>query len=192
MINMEEQTPTPLTKHERKELKKKLKQEQVLAKEERRDIKKKKKKFITLLIIFLLVAGLGYVIFALSTGGKTQSYSKGEVHWHAKLKVFICGTQVEMPAPPGEHELGLPLLHTHQDRLIHIEGTVWKPEDIMLGKYMQAIGKNFKEDSLLDKKNGDLCNTTQGKVKLFANGKEDPALTQYVIKDGDEYELHFE
>ena len=121
-----------------------------------------------------------------------EPYSKGQVHWHATLKVFVCGEEKLMPAPVGEHHLGLPLLHTHADRLIHIEGTILNPEEITLGKYMGVIGQNFKDDELLDKKNGDLCNDQPGKVKLLVNGKENDQLTQHVIKDGDDYILRFE
>ena len=119
-------------------------------------------------------------------------YSGGSIHWHATIKVFVCGEEYQLPAPQGGHHLGLPLLHTHEDRLIHIEGTIWKPEEITLGKYMEVIGENFKDDELIDKKNGDACDGQPGKVKLMANGKEDSMLSQYVIKDGDKYELRFE
>ena len=57
---------------------------------------------------------------------------------------------------------------------------------------MNVIGQNFKNDELLDKKNGDLCNGQPGKVKVLVNGKENSQLKNYVIKDGDKYEVQFE
>ena len=187
---MEEQ-PKELTKHEKKELKKQLKLEKQQKKEERVKNKSKKKTILTWSIVLVSVVGVIFLIVFLMNG-ENGTYSKGQVHWHAELKVFLCSTYVEMPAPFGEEHLGQPLLHTHSDRLIHIEGTVRKAEDITLGKYMELIGKNFQDDSLLENKNGDLCNTTEGRVKLYVNNVKNSLLTRYVIKDGDKYELRFE
>ena len=188
---MEEQTQV-LTKRERKELRKQQKEQERLGKEEKTAFKKRNKRIVSwsvsLIIIFLIVYG----IYFLFSGEKIESHSNGEVHWHSRLNVFVCGNEVLMPSPSGEHHVGLPLLHTHEDRLIHIEGIVWKPEDITLGKYMEAIGRNFKGNELLDKKNGNVCNNLPGKVKFFVNGKENFELTNYVIKDGENYELRFE
>ena len=151
------------------------------------------KRIITWSIAVIIVIAIIYFLVQFQ-GNEPNSgpYSKGQIHWHASLKVFICGEEQQMPVPIGQSHLGTPLLHTHEDKRIHIEGTVWKPEDITLGKYMGAIGKNFKDDQLLDKKNGDLCSEQPGKVKLFVNGKESPELTNFVIKEGDKYELRFE
>ncbi len=140
---------------------------------------------IVIVIVFLFMQFQG-------NGPNSGPYSKVQIHWHATLKVFICGEEKQMPVPIGQSHLGTPLLHTHEDRRIHIEGTVWKPEDITMGKYMDAIGLNFRDDQLLDKKNGDLCSEQPGKVKLFVNKKESPELANYIIKEGDNYELRFE
>ena len=131
-----------------------------------------------------------------STDGNSNSgpYTSGPVHWHASLDTFICGEKVLVPeeAPLGEHMLGLPLLHTHADRLIHIEGQVWKKEDIALGRYIDVIGEKFSNEQILDKKNGDLCDETPGKVNMFVNGKENLEFRDFVPKDGDKIEIKFE
>ncbi len=154
--------------------------------------KYQKRKIRNYIIAILTIFIISYFIFLFVSSEKTTSHSKGPVHWHSRLRVAICNEGVLMPAPAGEHHIGLTLLHTHKDRLIHIEGTVWKPEEITLGKYMEAIGKNFKGDELLDKKNGDLCDNKPGKVRLMVNGIENSELTHYVIKDNEDYELKFE
>lgn len=179
-------------RRQRQEEKKRQREEERQTREQERKKSKKKKRVILWAAIVVVVAASGYLIAALASQEKVVPYSKGQVHWHAKLRVFMCGEEKLMPSPFGSEHLGTPLLHTHDDRLIHIEGTVWKPEDIMLGKYMGAIGQNFKDEELIDKRNGDLCNGVPGKVKLFVNGKENPSLTRYIIQDDDEYELRFE
>jgi len=185
-----------LSRHERQQLKRQQREQEREQHEQQQESKQKRKKLLLWSLGVIILIGIGYIVLSLpekpETPKQTGPYSKGQVHWHAALKVFVCGEEKLMPAPTGEHHLGLPLLHTHADRLIHIEGTVWKPEEINLGKYMDAIGQNFKDDELLDKKNGDLCNSTPGKVKLLVDGKENSLLTQYVIKDGENYMLKFE
>ncbi len=189
---MEGSSVDNLTKKQKRELKKKQKELKKLEKEKKVVSKKRNKKILTYLILIFLLAFVGYFIFILITGEKAESYTKGSVHWHSRLKVFICGEEIKMPAPKGEHHVGLPLLHTHEDRLIHIEGIVWKPGDITLGKYMEAIGKNFKDNELLEKGNGASCNGKSGKVKLLVEGVENIELTNYVIKNDEDYELRFE
>lgn len=184
------------TRRERYELRKQQREQEREQREQQHESKQKRKKILWWSLGVIIVIGIGYIVLSLpekpETPKQTGPYSKGQVHWHATLKVFVCGEEKLMPAPLEGHHLGLPLLHTHEDRLIHIEGTIWKPEEINLGRYMDAIGQNFKDDELLDKKNGDLCNNLPGKVKLYVDGKENNQLTNYVIKDGDTYEVRFE
>ncbi len=187
-----------MTRRERRELKEQKKEQERLGKEKQFAMKEKRKSILIWSSVAVLVVLLGYATFSLSSsGGKEQPdysdpYSKGQVHWHAVLRVFVCGEEKLMPAPIGESHLGQPLLHTHEDRRIHIEGVVQRPEEITLGKYMTVIGQTFKDDELLEKKNGDLCDGKPGKVKLLVDEKESADLTQHVIKDGESYELRFE
>ena len=190
-----EQPTEPLSRHERQQQKKQQREQEQQQKEKLQTAKQRKKNIMIGSVITIVVLGMTAFFIMLpdnETSKPQQPYSGGAVHWHATLKVFLCGEEKLMPAPVGEHHLGLPLLHTHEDKLIHIEGTVWKPEEIFLGRYMEVIGQNFKDTELLDKKNGDLCNGTPGKVKLIANGEESPLLTRYSVKDGDKFELRFE
>jgi hypothetical protein len=189
---MEENTITRREKQEQRKLRKGQGQQ---AKQQQKTSRQGKKKgmFITLGIV--MGAAIVYGIFTLGTGEKP--YSDGQVHWHASLDVFICGERYALPSPTvgnlhGEPFLGIPLLHTHEDKRIHIEGVIYKPEDITLGRYMEVIGLNVEDDELLDKKNGDLCNGQPGKVKLLVNGKESKEGPNRVIADGGIYELRFE
>lgn len=169
-----------------------------MTKEGREEIKdlrvksKKNKKFVIYLIIGILFLGVAYGSYSLLSNSYQESYTKGDVHWHATVSVFICGDEMDMPVPFGDDEIGTPLLHTHKDGLIHIEGKVWKKEDITLGKYFEALGSKFINNQILNYKNGDLCNDKPGEVKLFVNEEENFELSNYVIKDGDEYKVRFE
>ena len=149
---------------------------------------------ITLIAIALLIYGISSI--AKSSG----TYSPGQVHWHADLKITVCGENIPLPKPTagggtvhGESFIGIPFMHLHDEPQIHIEGTIKKAEDITLGRFMDVIGMNFKDTELLDKKNGDLCpGGKAGIVKLRVNGKESSELTRHVIVDGEEYEIKFE
>jgi len=182
-----------LSRAARKKLKKQAKLKEQQEKEDRIDTKAKKKKIIGWSIASVIgIAVIGFIIFFFSTLESTGPYSGGQVHWHSRITVFVCGDRYTMPAPPSNVHLGKPLLHTHDDKLIHVEGTVYKPGEITLNAYMDAIGLVFEDNQLLKKTNGDLCDGKPGKVKLFVNGEENQELAAYVIKDDEDYELKFE
>jgi len=167
-------------------------------KEERKEIKslrvksKKNKKIFMYLVIGILFLGVAYGGYSLFSNSYKESYTKGVVHWHATISVFTCGEEIDMPTPFGDDHIGSPLLHTHSDKLIHVEGKVWKKEDITLGKYFEVIGLKFTDEQILNYKNGDLCGDGPGEVKLWVNEEENFELSNYVIKDDDEYKLRFE
>lgn len=153
---------------------------------------KNNKKIVKYSAILLFSILFIYLIYFLVSNSYQESYTKGPVHWHATVRVFTCGIERELPKPSGEDELGSPLLHTHEDGLIHIEGKIWKKEDITLGKYFEVIGLRFTDEQILNYKNEDLCKNRNGKVKLFVDDQENFELNNYVIKDGDKYEIRFE
>ncbi len=147
---------------------------------------------VSLIVIALIIYGINNII------QNSGTYSQGQVHWHADLKVTVCGEDYPLPKPTGGSVHGQPfvgsiLMHLHNEPQIHVEGTIKKAEDITVGKFMEGIGLNFKETELLDKKKGDLCpDGKAGTVKLLVNGKESLELARKVIMDGEEYELRFE
>lgn len=191
-VEQEKVNAEPLSRAARKKLKKQARDKDQQEKTALLVAKTKKKKLLMWSITSVaILAIIGFFIFLFS-GETTGPFSGGEVHWHASVKVLLCGIQQSLPAPQPNAHLGSPLLHTHDDKQIHVEGTVWKAEDITLGKYMSAIGLTFTNDKLLDKENGDLCDGKLGKVKLFVDGKENTELASYVIHDKESYELRFE
>lgn len=190
-----------LSRHEQKELKReerdRLRDEKEHAKSRSRFTKNLVRYGSIALVVVALVAG----IFVLGKddvdGGavKEQPYTSGQVHWHASLEVFTCGRFREMPKPigAGDAHLGSPLLHTHKDGLIHIEGRIYRKQDIMLGKYMDNLDVKFDEDSIMDYVNGDGCNDgKENKVRMQVNGKENFEFRNYVINDGDKIVIKYE
>jgi len=188
-----------LTKNERRQLKLQEKRDAKVSMHGQEIKKEKSNKMllyagIALAIIILLVIFLNLPRTEpvdLVTGN--LSFPLGNIHWHATPMVYICGENVPTPiSTPGRH-LGSNLLHTHDDRLAHIEGNVSSPEQITIGAFMANIGLRFSETDLVDKKNGDSCpNGEAGTVKLLVNGVENSQLANYVLRDGDNLEMRFE
>ncbi len=181
------------SKREERELKK-LQKEQEREKIQAAIAQKKQvKKIATYTIIILIVGGFGYLFYYLSSN-KIQPYTQGPVHWHVDVILELCGQREDLPRVGiGEHHRGLPLLHTHDDNKIHIEGQVFKKEDIALGKFMKAVGAPFSNTTIMDKSNGMVCENTgkQGTVKMFVNDVPNDQFRAYVPKDGDAIKIVF-
>ena len=137
---------------------------------------------------WLLLLVLVGILFA----GCVSPPTKNVVHWHAKVNIEICGIHKDLPKiPPGQGHLGSPLLHTHDDNIVHLEGDI-KNQDITIGKFMDVIGLDFSETSFMGKSNGDDCNGSPGKWKMFLNLQESNLFRDYVVSDGDTVLLTFE
>lgn len=164
-------------------------------KEKQVQSKRMKQAFWYGLVIIAVVLAVYGITSTVQSGG---TYSRGQVHWHADLKLMVCGEDIPLPKPTGGSVHGQPfigsiLMHLHNEPQIHVEGTIKKAEDITLGKFMEGIGLNFKETELLEKKNGDVCpDGNSGMVQLLVNGQLNEGLTRHVIVDGEKYEIRFE
>jgi hypothetical protein len=110
------------------------------------------------------------------------------VHYHAKLSVEVNGKEEEIPQGIGlisgmEHPHQM---HTHEkDQIVHVEipGRVHEDE-MRLMNFFKVWGKEFTASSLL----GVVATPTQ-KVFMMVNGKDEPLLGNYPIKDGDEIKI---
>ncbi|MBS3145475.1 hypothetical protein J4414_01600 [Candidatus Woesearchaeota archaeon] len=194
-----------LSKKERKKLEKQQRKEAFIAGRDKTKKGRKIKNIALLAVILLILGGIAYLIFGsikenspitgAAIGDDSELFpTKGQIHWHADLDVEICGEKQDLPNPFGNEHLGSPLLHTHDDERIHVEGSVRKASDITLEKYLSNIGvKNDREErDILKTKDGDLCKGKEGKWALLVNGKEDERFLDYSIRDGDRYLLKFE
>ncbi len=184
---------------------KKLRQEERDKAREQQETIKTKARFTKNIVkyggILVVIVAIIVAVVAFNRNGvdgnavKEKPYTSSQVHWHASLQVFTCGNYREMPKPVGADDahLGQPLLHTHKDGLIHIEGRVYRKGDIALGKYMDNIGVKFDSDKILDYVNGDGCKDgKENTVNMKVNGKENSELRDYVIQDGDKIEVRYE
>lgn len=107
------------------------------------------------------------------------------VHMHAGVDIWICGEHKDLPhagneTTHGKKFLGIHLMHTHDDNVIHIEGVINKYEDITLGRFFDAINVPFAEDKILNVTNGDMCNGKPATLKMFVNHKENAEFKNYV------------
>jgi len=161
-----------LTSHEKREQEKRVQEEERLKKAAELELKQTRKNYLwmalTLLILIAFAVLIGYFM-----KHRPQTYSNGEVHWHALIDITICGEHKDLPRgipqANGEVMLGNELLHTHDDNVLHIEGQIRKKEDIALGKFFDIIKVPFDKDKIMDKKNGDLCDGKPGTLKMYVN-----------------------
>jgi hypothetical protein len=140
----------------------------------------KKLKPVTKTILFFSIVAtviLPTVYLAASTIYLNNiSSSKGPVHWHADFEIWTCGQEIELKDPVGlSNKLGTPTLHEHNDKRIHLEGVVVKPEDASVGRFFQVIGGSLTPTSFtiptnageLSWHNGMLCNGQEAQVQVF-------------------------
>lgn len=189
-----------LTRRERRRLEREQRRQQAIESGKNRRSSAKRNRLAMYSVIILVIAGLSYGTFSLATSAPPAANNangyqlpSGPVHWHATLSIYICGELRSIPTPVGQQHLGSPLLHTHEDALIHIEGVVTSPSDITLGKFFDFIFVKFSQTEIMDRKNGDACpNDQQGSVRMSVNGIPSAEFRDYVVMDGDRIEIRFE
>lgn len=105
--------------------------------------------------------------------------SKNGIHWHAELKIFVKGKEIEVPANIGIGVIHNPL-HTHDtDGIIHMEfNRIVRENDLKLGKFFEVWRKKF--------------DSNEGKIKMLVNGKENNEFEDYAMRDGDKIEIRYE
>lgn len=147
-------------------------------------------------IVFALIVGPA-LISSLYLGGHTIyensiSATKGPVHWHADYQVWLCNERIDLIDPKGLlNNVGIPLLHEHNDDRMHIEGTVMDLQHVSLGSYFDAIGGTLSDSEISYKgndklhvyKNGDKCpgEVVEGTLQVYVNGKKEQNPSRYVL-----------
>ena len=121
-------------------------------------------RIVRVVIIAVVIAGGGYGIWRLgknepfrNDNAPAATYTDAPVHWHAAFEVELCGQKQDFSSYGATTHAGSPLLHTHGDGVIHIEGRVIQKQDIALGKFFDGIEVPFDRDRIMNKKNGDTC-----------------------------------
>ena len=142
-------------------------------------------RFIPWLIVLAIIVGVFFAIKSASKGAPQAetAYTSGPVHWHAAMKLSVCGTPRELPGPKDGSMVGPMLYHHHGDNTWHIEGRIFKKEDIALGKFFDVHSIPFDRDRLLDKKNGDTCpDGRPGEVQMFVTGAPNTGFRDYIAQ----------
>ena len=143
--------------------------------------------------LVLIVGVVGAIVYGVRHSGDGASqpqseqatYTDAPIHWHGAFEVDLCGKKQDFSSYGGsDHHAGLPLLHTHGDGVIHIEGRIIQKEDIALGRFFDSINIPFDHDKIMDKKNGDVCpggaSGKPGSVKMFVNGTPNNEFRDFV------------
>lgn len=146
-------------------------------------------------LCFWIIA-FSVVLPTLYLGGHTvyeniSSITKGPVHWHADYELWVCEKKLELIKPDSyfKNKVGTPLLHSHRDDRIHIEGVVGNFPEMELGNYFKVIGGELSETNLIyptaegavSVNNGDKCGQETGTLKVYANGKKVENPESYLI-----------
>ncbi len=170
-----------MTRQQRKMLKKQ-EQEKVQASAASGGFRVQKKYIVWMIVLVVLIGGAIYGWKYLKATTPEALYTANPVHWHAKFEVELCGQKQDFSSyGAGSSHAGSPLLHTHGDEIIHIEGQVIKKEDIALGKFFDDINVLFDQGRIMDKKNGDECSPGKtGQVKMFVNDKPNDEFRNYI------------
>lgn len=154
------------------------------------------KKFLFLAIV--LVTLIPTLIMSASTVYiNSVSSSGGPVHWHADIEVWNCGSEFNLKDPIGlSNKIGTSTLHEHNDKRIHLEGVVLRPEDASIGNFFHVIGGSLKSDAfsvptnygLFSVANGGKCNSGVGTVQVFVyRTDKDNYYTQEKVANPQEY-----
>ncbi len=179
-----------LSRHGKKELKIKQREENQISKEKTESSKKLKNditKYTIIAAVVLLIIFGGYYLI-IKPLNDFKPYTSGFIHWHANYEVYLCGERQDFTKGYDfeEDHIGTLQLHTHNDNVIHIEDKVQKKEDIAIGHFFDNIRIPFSETQIMNKKNGDLCSDGKtGKVHMYINGVENFEFRNFILRKCD-------
>lgn len=106
--------------------------------------------------LFTLIV-LVTVVTTFTLGGATVAHNvnsptAGPVRWGADYQLWACGNQLDLRDPRGllGDRTGTPTLYEKNDGRIHYDGTPGNlPDDASLGKFMQVVGGEISDSSLV-------------------------------------------
>lgn len=126
----------------------------------------------------MALAILGGVVWLTKSTPQDQIVSRGGLHWHAQLAIYIKGEKQEIPAGIGIGAVEQPI-HTHDaSGTIHMEFvSLVRKDDLKLSQFFKIWGKQFNSN---------------GKVKMFINGEQNQEFENYQMHDGDNIEIRYE
>ena len=172
----------PLTKKERKELKR---QEKLEAKDEA--IQSRQTKRIIRWVGWgafgvAIIGGLVWLIASASKTPESDIVSRSAFHWHPELTIYVKGEKQGIPAHIGIGAVHQPI-HTHTEDngqgIIHMEFQgLARKEDVTLGQFFKNWGTDMRSFGT--------------NMTMTVNGKENTEYENYVMHDKDTIELRFD
>ena len=179
LTNMEEQTP--LTKKERKELKRQEKLQTKEAVSRQHQIKKLTKWVGWSAFSVAIIGGLVWYAATRPPIPESDIVSRSAFHWHPELAIYVKGEKQELPPNIGIGAVHQPI-HTHDDSnqgIIHMEFQgLTRKQDTTLGQFFGNWDKDI--------------NSFGVDMKMTVNGEENIEYGDYVMQDKDKIELRYE
>lgn len=142
------------------------------------------------LIVILLFGGIWWSRSLQSSDPSVISMQG--IHWHPELAIFVKGERIEIPENVGigpmhagmpgyDASMQMAAMHTHDaSGVIHLEfmrGPVHQ-NDVRLGQFFSMWGKDIRSFG--------------SNMRMMVNGAESVEYENYMMRDGDKIELHYE
>lgn len=151
----------------------------------------KNRQFLFVLLL-LIIAVSGYLFvrnqpIKYNVNKMCVTHDSG-MHIHALLSIYINKKPVSIPGNIGITPAPFCMrpVHTHDDSgTVHLQFP--SQTDVRLADFFKMWGKRFDSQCILDK-----CNGSEGKVRMFVNGRENRFFERYIMHDQDQIEIRFE
>lgn len=174
-------TQIPLTKKERKELKR---QEKLEAKEATAQSRRFKKIVLWGMgggLTIVLIGGLVWYVASRPPIPESDIVSRNAFHWHSELAIYVKGQKLNIPPNIGIGAVHQSI-HTHNDSdqgIIHLEFQgLARKQDVTLGQFFKNWGKDIR--------------VFGASMKMLVNGEENTEYENYIMRDKDKIELRFD
>ncbi len=109
-------------------------------------------------LIVLVTVVTTFTLGGVTVAHNVNSPTAGPVRWGADYQLWACGNQLDLRDPRGllGDRIGTPTLYEKNDGRIHYDGTADSlPDDASLGKFMQVVGGEISDSSLVVPLNDD-------------------------------------
>lgn len=172
----------PLTKNDRKELKRQEKMEANVVVVQSRQTKRIIRWIGWGAFGVAIIGGLVWLVASGSPIPESDIVSRGAFHWHPEVAIYVKGEKQEIPADIGIGAVHQPI-HTHTDDnkqgVIHLEFQgLARKQDVSLGQFFKNWGKDMRSFGT--------------NMKMTVNGEENTEYENYVMRDKDKIEFRFE
>ena len=170
----------PLTKKERKELKRQEKLETKDAAIQNRQTKRITWWIGWITLGVAVIVGLVWLVASAPKTPESDIVSRTGFHWHPELTIYVKGEKQEFPANIGIGGVHQPI-HTHDDSnqgIVHMEFQgLARKQDTTLGQFFKNWGKDMRSFGM--------------DMRITVNGEENTEYENYVMRDKDKIELRF-